>query len=309
MKMFFVCTYLVIGITVSVFAQNPVPTPVPQQTPNQAEIMRQKTLERQEGYNRLRGIREPDREGEVYRRLSNIYSGSTPLYRKTSDKELKLLAPKSEDLEKYSNFLRQPDTGIIKLAADKGCSENTNIVVATPECIAYTMPGAGSSYSFRVKDYRIPNLADITFTQNSFQATGVHLHGIFVEIGDVPMEQVNLQTKGMKFVTDFPAPSDYQKAKELDLQLIDGINTDGFLYRRAVKAEDNMTYVLRSVAYRGKYFRAVNGITYNELELDKRKDVTIAFRIIRHDEDGAVTIIWKQLAIKDSPKIKRNKNR
>ena len=61
---------------------------------------------------------------------------------------------------------------------------------------------------------------------------------------------------------------------------------------------------MRSIAYKGSYYRAIDGFLYDELDFDKRKDVTVAFRIIRRDEES-VTIIWKQLAEKDSPKVKR----
>ena len=243
-------------------------------------------------------------------RLSRIgsskieYVDLSPLYRKTTDKELQLLAPNAEDLRKYDDFLRQSNTGIIKLAEDKGCSENLNVMITTPDCSTYSMPGAGSSFSFRVNDYRIPRLADITFSQNSFQATGINLHGIFVELGDVPLEQVNLQTKGLEFPVNFNAEPDSQKARELDQQLIKGIENNGFLYSRSIGIKNNMTYVLRSIAYRGKYLRTENKLTYNELDFDKRNDVIIAFRVVRLEEDGSVTILWKQLAKQDSPKIK-----
>jgi hypothetical protein len=228
-----------------------------------------------------------------------------PLYRKPTDKELKLLMPNRIDVEKFADFLRQPNTGITKLAADFGCAENTTIVVASEDCLKYTMPGAGSSYSFRIENYRIRRLADITFTDNSFQATGVLIHGIFVNIGDVALENVSLNTKGLKFLTDFKPESDFEKAKEIDLQLAKGIKQDGFLYRRALYAKDNTTYVLRSIAYRGSFYRVVQNISYNELAFDKRKDVIVAFRIVRRDDDGSVTILWKELTRNNSPKIKR----
>lgn len=309
MKIIFLSVCFIIFFAVGIFAQVPRSTPVPLPTPNQAEIMRQQRRQ-QEDFERLRKVRDTNSPGG-----SNRINGATDyefsinydfsvLYRKTSPKELQLLAPKPEDVRKYEFFLRQPNTGIIKLVADKGCSENTNIVVATPECLAYSMPGSGSSYSFRVGDYRIPRLADITFTDNSFQATGIRLHGFFAELGNIPLEQVNLQTKGLEFPISFKAEPDFQKAKEMDRKLIEGITENGFSYRRAIRAKDDTTYVLRSIAYRGKYFHTMQNLTYNELDFDKRMDVIIAFRIISRDADGSVTILWKQLAKKDSPKTK-----
>ena len=165
------------------------------------------------------------------------------------------------------------------------------------------MPGAGSSYSFRKENYRVRHLADLTYTADSFQSPGILAHALFVNVGDIPLEQISLQTRGLKFLNDFQTVTDFDEALELDRQLIEGIRDDGFIYRRGLYARENTTFVLRSIAYRGSYYRAVLGFNYDELEFDKRKDVTVAFRIVRRNEES-VTIIWKQLAEKDSPKIK-----
>nr|MBA3334881.1 hypothetical protein [Acidobacteriota bacterium] len=93
----------------------------------------------------------------------------------------------------------------------------------------------------------------------------------------------------------------------IDRQLSEGVFSDGFQYRRGFYAVENTTYVLRSIAYDGKYFRAVEGVAYNEFAFDKRRDVTVAFRIVRKDSDGSVTILWKEILRKNSPKIKYQK--
>lgn len=246
------------------------------------------------------------------RRLAFLQENVEPLYRKPTKKELKAVEPRRELFAKFAKFLRQPKTGLTKLIDDKGCAENTKVVVATDNCLQYTMPGAGSSFSFRTENYRIPRLADLTFTDKSFQAGGILLHGIFVNIGDVPLEEVNLQTKGLKYLADFQPEPNYEKSIKIDLQLIQGIKNDGFFYRRGLFIVENTTFALRSIAYRGKYFRAVKNLTYNEFAFDKRKDVIVVFRIVEKDEAGNVTILWKELQDKDSPEVKRvrplNKN-
>jgi hypothetical protein len=171
------------------------------------------------------------------------------------------------------------------------------------------MPGAGSSFSFRVETYRIPRLADLTFTDNSFQASGVFLHGIFVNIGDVPLENITLQTNGINYLADFQPEIDYEKAKELDRQLIEGIRQGDFLYRRGLYIVENTTFALRSIAYEGDYYRSIGGITYNELDFDKRRDIIVVFRIVEKDSAGNVTILWKKLQEKESPKIKKDDER
>ena len=230
-----------------------------------------------------------------------------PLYRKPTDREIKAVEPRRELFEKYAQILSQPNTGLTKLIDDKGCAVNTKVVVATDACLQYTMPGAGSSFSFRTQNYRLARLADLTFTDQSFQASGVLLHGIFVNLGDVPFERADLQTAGMKYLVEFQPEPDYDRGRALDLQLTRGVRRDGFLYRRGLYIVENATFALRSIAYGGKYFRAVEGVTYNEFDYDKRRDVIVVFRVVEKDAAGNVTILWKELQDKDSPDIKRAK--
>lgn len=298
MKYLFSLIIVLVGSFTCVNAQQPTSTPQP--TPNPAQELA-RTRQAQARFEALRNMGKTNPDSLLQVSFQHIQ----PLYRKPTGKELKLLAPNRIDVERFTDFLRQPNTGIIKLAADYGCAENTNVVEASEECLKYTMPGAGSSYSFRIKNYRIRRLADITFTDNSFQATGVVLHGIFADIGDVPMENVSLNTKGIKFLLDFKPESDSGKAAEVDRLLRQGIEKDGFTYRRSLPAKDNTTYILRSIAYRGSFPRAVGNLSYNEFDFDKRKDIIAAFRIIRRDYDGSVTILWKELIRNESPKMKK----
>ena len=228
-----------------------------------------------------------------------------PLYRKPTKKELQAVAPDAGLLKKYDDFLRRDDTGLFKFVADYGCAENTKIVTATENCLKFSMPGAGNSYSFRTNNYRLRRLADLTYNGKYFYVAGVLTHGILVSVGDVPLENITLQTAGTKFLNEFQPAADFEKAAEIDQQLIKGVQKDGFFYSRALSVLENTTYVLRSIAYNGKSFRAVRGVTYNEFDFDKRKDVTIAFRVVRLDSDGSVTILWKELLRKDAPKIMR----
>jgi hypothetical protein len=295
---------LLFGLFISILSVN---AQNPSRTPTRAEetlrVMRERQTANQESGRLENIIRDAESPLDSSQRRWMVFERSIePLYRKPTKEELKAISPNVEDTQKYAEFLRQSDTGLIKLAVDAGCSENTKIVVATPECSKYTMPGAGSSYSFRTENYRLRRLADILYTENSFQLAGVLLHGIFVKIGDVPLEKVDLQTKGLKFLVDFQPDTDYDKLGEFDKRFSEGVFTDGFQYRRSLWAVQNTTYILRSIAYNGVSPRNAEGISYNEFEFDKRKDIIVAFRVIRKDSDGSITILWKKLSEKKPPK-------
>ncbi len=238
-------------------------------------------------------------------RMMILQASVQPLYRKPTREELQKIAPSSGLMQKFNEFLRADNTGLFKLLVDVGCADNTNIVVAKEKCLKFSMPGAGNSYSFRTNNYRIRHLADLTFSGKNFYVSGVLMHGIMVNIGDVPLESVTLQTDGLKFINEFQPTDDFEKAKVLDRQFVTGVTKDGFFYSRGLASAENTTYILRSIAYDGRVMRSVRGIPYNELDFDKRKDVTVAFRIVSLDADGSLTILWKELSRKDAPKFKK----
>lgn len=300
-----------IGV-LSIAAQQPTPQPTPQSTPqstgriilptpSETTLQRQK-MEADARFAAMRSRGSADSYAMMRARRTQIFD---ELYREPKNKELRIVAPDPNDLKTFSAFLKHSNTGLIKLVKDYGCDENTKVVVATEECLKYPIPGSGASYSFRIENYRIRRLADLTFSDDQFSGFGVLNHSILVGIGDVPINEVTLKSTGMKFLTDFEPDTDFEKAKEFDKSLSEGIEKDGFVYRRSLPALENTTYALRSVAYKGSFVRSITGIPYNELDFDKRVDVIIAFRIVRRDEDGSVTILWKELDRKNSPKVKQ----
>ncbi len=280
-----------------------------QQTPNNAastDASRRITNNQETANRRF----EPRRSnGEYSQNIRNLYR-STALqtignfYRKPTKEENKFLAADKNDLKKYEQFLHQSGTGLTKLITDRGCAEFTVVLNVSEDCLKYSMPGAGASFSFRTGNYSINRLADLTFREDGFYSSGILSHAIMVDIGDVPLEQATLQTAGLKFISDFQTVTEFEKAIEADENLTKGIENGGFFYCRNLEAKENETYVLRSVAYRGSYYRAAEGFVYDELDFDERRDVTVAFRIVRRGGES-VTILWKILANQKAPEIKK----
>lgn len=283
---------------------NPAPTPG---TPTAAEQSQRLLREQINSNRRFEALRSA---GEYNRRIDHSVRTAAlqtinNIYRKPNKEESKLLATGKDDLKRYAPFLRQPGTGLTKLMTDRGCAEYTNVLNVSEECLKYSMPGAGSSFSFRTENYRVRRLSDLTYRENGFYSLGILSHSILVNIGDIPLEQATLQTNGLKFLTDFETVTDFEQAREIDTRISEGIENGGFFYSRKAEAVENTTYVLRVIAYRGSYYRAVQGFVYDELDYDERRDITVAFRIIRRDGDESVTILWKILANQKSPAIKK----
>lgn len=229
-------------------------------------------------------------------------------YRKPTKAEMKVLEPSTDYFNKYAVFLRQSDTGLIKLNSDSSCAGNTDVVTARENCLQYSMPGAGTAYSFRMESHRIPHLADLTLSKNVLKSDGVFQHGIMVKLGDIPIEEVTLQTQGLKYLIDFQPLMDSESLAKFDSLLLKGINAEGFVYGVGFYIRNQTTYALRSVAYKGKAMRSVNGIAYNELDFDRRRDILVVFRIVEIEENGNLTIVWKILSNKDAPTLKIEQN-
>ncbi|HSK70506.1 MAG TPA: hypothetical protein VK892_02340 [Pyrinomonadaceae bacterium] len=229
-------------------------------------------------------------------------------YRKPTKAEMKALEPSADYFNKYAGFLRQSDTGLIKLNSDSSCAGNADVVTAKENCLQYSMPGAGTAYSFRAESHRIPRLADLTLSKNVLKSDGVFQHGIMVKLGDIPIEDVTLQTQGLKYLIDFQPLTDAESLAKFDSLLLKGINVDGFVYGVGFYIRNHTTYALRSVAYKGKAMRSVNGIAYNELDFDRRRDILVVFRIVGIEKNGNLTIVWKILSNKDAPTLKTEQN-
>jgi len=237
-------------------------------------------------------------------RVAYLQQVVAPLYRKPSGKELDAIAPDPQLAAKYSQFLKLPGTGIFRLVPNTGCAPNAKVVSASEACLKYTMPGAGNSFSFRTENYRIKHLADITYEDGSLNITGIFMLGLMTKLGDVPLESVTLGSPGIKFLADIKPSATFAEVEQAHALFRRGLDDNGYKYATTLRAEEGTTYAYRGVAFRGKVVKSANGVRYNELDYDKREDVIVAFRVVQLADDKSITLIWRQLAEFDSPKVK-----
>lgn len=273
----------------------------------QTDAQKEARLEKERQYNNrvdaLRNNGKTDLFPENYKNSKIYLNKIKPLYRVPDKEEEILLAPDSTLVQKFSEFLSQKNTGLIKLIIDKGCDKGTQIVDSSEHCTKYKMPGAAASYSFRTGNYQVKHLSDISFSEGNFVTTGLLKHGILINIGDVSLENVNLQMEQLKTLTNFHPVKESDKAEILAAQLEKGIQGD-FLYKDSLPVEENKTYILRSIAYKGNNFKVVEDVEYDEFDFDDRKDVIVAFRVVKLNKDESVTILWKELSSQKTSKLK-----
>jgi hypothetical protein len=210
--------------------------------------------------------------------------------------EKQLLAPAPEDEQRFAEFLQLPDTGVIKMFPP-----GRRRVISAGDLASGRRPGFShyaSLYSFTkekhgngLHGYVDPRLgwAELRLLNGRFVTgvTGESL-GVLVALGDVPLETVTSETYGVTGLTNIIPPADYLEAASLSRRNRAGFALERFRYGSSLPVARNMTYVLRATS-------------------NKRADVLVGFRVIRFDENGSVTLIWRKLKVYPKPGWKRRK--
>lgn len=180
-------------------------------------------------------------------------------------KEAQFLEPSSEDKDAFAEFLRQPNTGLVRLLP----REKYEKILATR--------GGGAYYSFTRLTHEYGYGSDITLEQGRF---GVGFagydFGFFSVLGDIPLESVNLEHTSTQFLVNYAPPSTEPDIRDQQRQSHTGTRAGNFTYSNSAAAMANTTYILRSISYRDS-------------------DVLVAFRVVRADSDGSMILLWKML--------------
>ena len=209
------------------------------------------------------------------------------------------LAPPAQDLEKYKNFLRQSKTGLFRLKPNFECNQEY-LVRVDGDC-QNSLP-IGEFYSFRTRDYSLERFSDLTFKDGKFISRKFPVQGILVSLGNIPLENVSLDSAGIKFLVDFKPAKESSEVIKQFRKIAQGVDFNGFHYASSLSAAVNTTYAFRIIAY-----RIENQIRFwrndERFSRDKRIDLTVAFRVIRKESDGSLIILWKELNRQKAPKM------
>ena len=186
------------------------------------------------------------------------------LYQQIKEKEAELLAPSQAARQAYAEFLKQPETGLVRLLPRERYDNKLSI------------RGGGAYYSFIRLTHEYGYGSDIELQNNSFSVgfAGADF-GFLLNLGDIPIEEVTTETKGIKYLADFAPPTNEPEARIQQHRAWD-FNADGINYKNRVPAKVGNTYVVRSVDY-------------------DDSDCLVAFRVVDEDFDESMTIVWKML--------------
>ncbi|CAN5593503.1 hypothetical protein BH10ACI3_BH10ACI3_06290 [soil metagenome] len=230
------------------------------------------------------------------------------LDKKTKERIKQMRLFDNRDIERYSSFLTGQNTGIVKLFPNFECVAE-KVIRIDGDCTNFVPES--SDFSFRTVTYTNHLYHDIGYERSGLVSDAFFSQGIFTTLGDVPIEKVDQNTPGVSFLLDFVPETKAETARRRLHAFDQGLTVGGARYSRNAEPDENMTYAMRVIAYKvGNSLPPITDdstmleIKFKSLEMDKRDDITVAFRIIRVGNDRGLTIVWKELDRKDAPKIK-----
>ena len=192
------------------------------------------------------------------------------------------LAPTAQDRTDYSAFLKQSNTGLIRLLPHERSNEKR-------------IRGGGSYYSFHYISHEYGKGSDIELIRPLIITSGsiprralerIHDmlsvgfagadYGMLTNLGDAPLDEITAKDPRAHFLAKYEPPRSDPDARCERRRFVVGEKIDGLVYKNSLPVRVGATYLLRS-------------IIYNE------SDVLVAFRVARQDDDGSVIIAWKLL--------------
>ena len=189
-------------------------------------------------------------------------------------KEQTFLAPSAEDRAAFAEFLRQPGTGLCRLLPREKFTGKL------------MMNGGGAYYSFVRLTNEYGYGSDIELSQDQL---GVGFAGAdwgyLTKLGDVPLESIALDHPALQFLVTLETPMHEPGARDQQRLSGTGVMINAATYAGRVPALVNTTYALRSIDY-------------------GNSDVLVAFRVVRQDSDGSLTLLWKKLKEFPKPELK-----
>jgi len=213
------------------------------------------------------------------------------LSKQPGKKEKLSLVPTREDKAAFAEFLKRPQTGMIRLLPRILYRSGLKISGGGPyysfDCLTYEY-GYGSDIELQAPLILVghvsvpPTIADYSFVTGLAGAD----YGLIAMLGDAPIEKVTPESDGVRFLADYRPATTGARARAEFERFRGGVINNGHKYARSAPVIVNQTYALRSIIY-------------------DRSDVLVAFRVAREESNGSVLILWKMLKRFLSPQLIR----
>jgi hypothetical protein len=198
--------------------------------------------------------------------------------------EKTFLSPSEEDRMLYAEFLRRPDTGLIRLLP----REKYDSDVYKQAQKSVVLRGGGAYYSFTRLTHEYGYGSDISLDTGQLLVgfAGAD-YGFLTNLGDVPIENVGLDSPAVALFAAYKAAHEEPVARTEYRKFAQGTEIEGLSVKTHLPLRANSSYLLRSIDYGDS-------------------DVLVAFRVVRIDTDGSAILVWKLLKKFSNPSLKQS---
>lgn len=217
-------------------------------------------------------------------------------FRPVLDKDLRRrikIDPKTT--ERHKQFLASTGSGITRIVSPENCGSIRKLRKLA-KCYQRNanVREFANAYSFRESRRTVFARSDIAVSGEYLVAGRHSVQTLLAYLGNIEINDVSEASKGIRYLLAFRPKI---LADEIDKQFAmldngvtvasysDGEAGTSFTYSKRCRIRKNGTYAIRSIAYRP---------TGNE-PLPKDQDVIVIFKVLGEAENGAVTILWKEL--------------
>jgi hypothetical protein len=196
--------------------------------------------------------------------------------------ETSFLSPTAEDRAAYSEFLSQPDTGMIRLLPREKFDSHVN-----PKS-GVTVNGGGAYYSFVRLSHEYQEGVDIGLERGQLTTGfGGYDYGMLTQPEGASLEDISTELPGVMFLANYKPVTRDTEARSEQRRFQLGTEVAGAAYKERVKVEIGATYLLRHISF-------------------ETSDVLVALKVVRQDTDGSLIIAWKLLQKYSAPKLARS---
>lgn len=226
-----------------------------------------------------------------------------------TEAQKKLLSPSPETQTTFGRFLREANTGLFRLLPAGRFEFNHTVAADRDPDTVMPILGGGAFYSFTEKTHKFGPWSDIHLRGARLVAGPTSKAiGILTNLGDVPLDSVDINTPRLGFIARLAAPQTYSELADLHRRAFQGFEENGSEYGSVITTTPDVTYALRSISYKRDGYLVNPNEPYTRLDISRLgydgSDILIAFRIVRRGEDGSLEILWRRLQRYKNPKLK-----
>ena len=219
-------------------------------------------------------IAQADREAALAR--------SAELKKELADVTNKLIAPSSEDVAAYADFLSAANTGLFRLFPRESST-----------MVSPYLNGSGAYYQFKGRTNEYGYGDDIEYSTNNGPTFSVGFggvdYGFFAQLGQIDIRTVTTANPAVGFALHSESLNNQSETRWRSEQQVwsNGRTANGILYKDRMDAVVGMTYVGRSVNESGY-------------------DIITVFQVIRRDPmDNSLVLAFKIIGELPVPKLAR----